>query len=158
MNRLERTVKKLENKPFDMLSKAIGRVVPFVGTSGLRFGKMTKERVIVHVKNKRKVRNHIGQIHAAGMILLAETATGMVVGMNVPDDKVPLVKSLSTNFVRRSEGAMRAEAWLTVAQQEAIQSQEKGEVVVPVKVTDESGEEPIVCEAVWAWRPKKKRN
>jgi acyl-coenzyme A thioesterase PaaI-like protein len=156
MNRLSKTVKKLENKPFDLLSKAIGRVVPFVGTSGLHFEKMTKERVIVTLKNKRKVRNHIGQIHAAAMILLAETATGMVVGMHVPDDKVPLVKSLKTDFVRRSEGAMRAEAWLTAEQQEAIRSLPKGEVVVAVKVTDESGEEPILCEAVWAWREKRK--
>lgn len=158
MNRLEKTVKKLENKPFNLLSRAIGRVVPFAGTAGLHFEQMTRDRVIVTLKNKRKVRNHIGQIHAAGMVLLAETATGMVVGMNVPDDKIPLVKSLKTDFIRRSEGAMRAEAWLRPEQQDAILTLEKGEVLVSVKVTDESGEEPIVCEALWAWIPKKRRD
>lgn len=157
MNRLEKTVKKLENKPFDLLSKAIGRVVPFVGTTGLKFEVMTRERVIVKVNNRKKNRNHIGQIHAAAMVLLAETATGMVVGMNVPDDKVPLVKYIKTDFVRRSEGAMRAEAWLTPEQQDAIRTQPRGEVMVAVKVTDESGEEPIICEAEWAWREKKKK-
>ena len=37
-----------------------------------------------------------------------------------------------------------------------MQSQDKGEVVVPVTVTDASGEQPIVCEFIWAWVPTKK--
>ena len=113
--------------------------------------------MIVSLKNRRKVRNHIGQIHAAGMILLAETATGMVVGMNVPDDKVPLIKSMKTNFVKRSTGAMRAVAHLSAEQIEKIKTLEKGEVQVPVTVTDEVGVEPVLVEAIWAWIPKKKQ-
>lgn len=157
MNRLEKTVSKLSKYPNAIMSFAIGRAVPFTGTSGVRYEKMTKERVIVSIKNRPKVRNHIKQIHAAAMVLLAETATGMVVGMNVPDDKIPLIKSLKTNFVRRSKGAMRAEAWLTEEQIQQILTQEKGEVLVPVKVTDESGESPVECEMLWAWIPKKRK-
>jgi len=157
MNRLEKTVNRLSKYPKSVLSFAIGRVVPFVGTSGLCFEEMTKNRVIVTVKNRRKVRNHIQQIHAAAMVLLAETATGMVVGMNIPDDKIPLIKSLKTDFVRRSKGAMRAEAWLTEDQIQQILTTDKGEVLVPVKITDESGESPIESEMLWAWIPKKRK-
>ena len=88
------------------------------------------------------------------MILLAETATGMVVGMNVPDDKIPLVKHLNTKFVRRSKGAMKAEAWLTPEQKQKIETTPKGDIIVSVKITDESGESPIECEACWAWISK----
>ncbi len=157
MNRLEKTVTKLKKYPNAVLSYAIGRVVRYTGTSGLRYEEMTKERVIVSIKNRKKVRNHIGQIHAAAMVLLAETATGMVVGMNVPDDKIPLIKSLTTNFVRRSTGDMRAEAWLDENQIQQILTEDKGEVLVKVKVTDESGESPIECEMLWAWIPKKRK-
>ncbi len=157
MSRLAKTVKKLEKYPKSWLSFAIGRTVRLVGTTGIQFEEMTTDKVIVTLKNKAKVRNHIGQIHAAGMVLLAETATGMVVGMNLPDDKIPLIKSLKTNFVRRSKGAMRAEAWLSEAQKQQILTEDKGEVLVNVKVTDESGQSPIECEMLWAWIPKRKK-
>lgn len=157
MNRLEKTVSKLKKYPTWVLSFAIGRIVKFVGTAGCRFDLMTKEKVVISLKNKPKVRNHIGQIHAAAMVLLAETATGMVVGMNVPDDKLPLMKSIHTKFVKRSNGHMKAEAFLTSEQIEQINTLEKGEVTVKVKVTDQTGEEPVICEMIWAWIPKGKR-
>lgn len=157
MNRLEKTVRKLDKYPKWILSRAIGSTVKFVGTAGCQFEEMTKDRVIVTLQNKRKVRNHIGQIHAAAMVLIAETATGMVVGMNVPDDKLPLMKKLESKFVRRSKGKMRAEAWLTEEQKERIRTEEKGDVLVSVKVTDESGEEPVICQMLWAWVPKRRK-
>jgi hypothetical protein len=38
-----------------------------------------------------------------------------------------------------------------------ITTMDKGEVTVPVTITDESGGEPIQCEMVWAWVPKARR-
>ena len=156
MNRLEKTVKKLSSYPSWVLSLAIGNVVKYTGTSKISYDVMTKERVVVSAKNRKKIRNHIGQIHAAAMILLAETATGMVVGMNVPDDKIPLVKFLNTKFVKRSEGNMKAEAWLTPEQMQYIKDTPKGDLMVKVIVTDEAGNSPIECEACWAWISKDK--
>lgn len=156
MNRLERTVNQLKAYPTWLLSFAVGRIVKFTGTAGISYDLMTRDKVIVSMKNRPKVRNHIGQIHAAAMMLLAETATGMVLGMNVPDDKIPLLKYMNTKFVRRSEGRMQAEASLSENQQQHIMNTEKGDVVIQVKVTDESGEEPVLCEVCWAWVPKRR--
>ncbi|MFX6755288.1 DUF4442 domain-containing protein, partial [Acinetobacter baumannii] len=74
------------------VSLIFGNVVPFVGTSGLRYEELTYNRVVVSVRNRRKVQNHIKSVHAAAMALLAETASGFVVGMNLPDDRIPLIK------------------------------------------------------------------
>jgi len=49
---------------------------------------------------------------------------------------------------------MIATATLTDEQQKLMQSTEKGETLVKVQVTDESGEEPIQCEMLWAWIAK----
>ena len=84
---------------------------------------------------------------------LVETATGMVMGMNVRDDCLPVVKDMRVQFKKRGQGAMRAVATLTDAQRELIRSTTKGEVAVPVTVTDESGNQPIECEFIWAWIP-----
>ena len=38
-----------------------------------------------------------------------------------------------------------------------MQETEKGESMVTVTVTDESGQEPIICEMLWAWVSKRKK-
>lgn len=157
MNRLAKTVDRLKSYPTWVRSLAVGRVVKFTGTAGVSYDEMSTDRVVVSLANKSKVHNHIGQIHAAAMMLLAETATGMALGMIVPDDKLPLLKYMNSKFVRRSQGKMQAVAQLTAAQKEQVLSQDKGDVLVEVKITDESGEEPIICECCWAWVPKKRK-
>ncbi|WP_297926147.1 DUF4442 domain-containing protein [uncultured Agitococcus sp.] len=138
-----------------VISKIFGKVVPYVGTSGLLYEELTPERVVVSIKNQRKVQNHINNVHAAAMALLAETATGFIVGMNLPDDKLPLIKTLKVSYYKRTQGDMRAVATLTPEDIARIEREPKGEVLVPVIVTDESGGEPIKCEMLWAWVPKR---
>jgi len=72
--------------------------VPFVGTARLQVETLEPERAILSVENKRRVQNHIDGVHAAAMALLAETATGFVVGMNLPDDTLPLLKSMHIDY------------------------------------------------------------
>ena len=97
------------------------------------------------------MQNHIGGIHAIAASLLAESATGIVFGMNVPDTHVPLLKSMTVNFQRRMKGDLVATASLTDEQIALITSADKGDLIVPVSITDESGEEPIEVIMNWAW-------
>ena len=154
-NRLARQLDRLSEVPAFarpwFRSVVLRRAVPFTGTAGLDFIEMSTGRVEIGIKNEKKVQNHIGGIHASAMNLLAETATGMVVGMNVRDDCTPLAKSLTMAFKKRATGAMRAVAVLTPEQQALMQASDKGEVTVQVTVTDEAGIEPVECEFVWAW-------
>lgn len=159
-NQLSRNVARFHQLPVGLrpwlTSLVLGKVVPLVGTAGLRFDEISTTRVVVSIRNRRKVQNHIKGVHAAAMALLAETATGFCVAMNVPDDKLPLIKTMKVDYVRRSVGDMKAVAQLSQAQVTQILTQEKGEVVVPVTITDESGQEPIKAEMTWAWVPKKR--
>ena len=156
-NRLERQLDRLVDVPAFARTWYQGvvlrRAVPFTGTAGLDFLQMGRGRVEVGLRNEKKVQNHIGGIHASAMNLLAETATGMVVGMNVRDDCIPLAKELKMAFKKRATGAMRAVATLTPEQQALMRDSDKGEVKVQVTVTDEAGVEPVECEFTWAWIP-----
>lgn len=159
-NKLNRMISALSRLPGSARRHAmgllLGRVVPFVGTASMSVDEMSVGRVAVRIPNRRRNRNHIGQVHAAAMALAAETATGFVVGMNVPDSRMLLIKSMKVDFKKRSQGELRAVATLTEVQQGEILTKEKGEVLVEVHVSDESGEEPIHCEMIWAWIPKKR--
>ncbi|MDZ4386917.1 MAG: DUF4442 domain-containing protein [Moraxellaceae bacterium] len=157
-NNITRTLSTLNKLPSSLRIRAIstifGTVVPFVGTSGLRYEKLNNNEVVVSIRNRRKVQNHIKGVHAAAMALVAETATGFVVGMNLSDDKLPLIKSLHVDYKRRAVGDLRAVATLTDEQVAMIQREPKGEVLVPITVTDESGQQPIECQMLWAWVTK----
>lgn len=159
-NRLSKTVAKFDGLPEGLRTAAVsfvlGNVVPYIGTSKLKFEELTPERVVVSIQNRRKVQNHIKNVHAAAMALLAETATGFCVSMNLSDDKLPLIKTLKVDYLKRTQGDMRAVAQLRPDQIQLIQSQDKGELTVPVTITDETGGEPITAEMVWAWVPKKR--
>jgi len=157
-NRLSKLVKATAKLPkgirSTLWSKAFGRIVPMVGSANIRYLEVSHAKVVVKIENHRAMQNHIGQVHACAMALIAETATGFVTGMNVPDSCIVLIKSLKVDFKRPSKGAMTAVATLTDEQQKLIQSSEKGETLVSVIVTDETNQEPIQCEMLWAWVAK----
>ena len=131
--------------------------VRLAGTAGLRVDQLSHCESHVTLANRRNIQNHIGGLHACSMALAAESATGMVVGMNVPDSKIPLLQQMKINFVRRCQGNVTAHAWIQPADQERIWSQDKGNVLIPVHVHDESGQEPIQAELLWAWVPKQRK-
>lgn len=159
-NPLARAVATLERLPSPLAKRAITRLftsqVRFAGTAGIRFETLQADTVVATLANRKPVRNHIGGVHAAAMALLAETASGAVFGMNVRGDALPLLKSMRLDYVRRAKGALRAVATLDDTQRSSMQTDERGALTVPVVLTDEDGESPVVCEMIWAWVPKKK--
>lgn len=140
-----------------LISSIFGFAVRFAGTGGVRFERLDEMRAVLHLRNRRKVRNHIGGIHAAAMALLAESATGAVFGINLPAGKLPLLKNMHIDYLRRANGDLRAEATLEMGQRLLMQNEERGEVTVAVRVTDSQGEEPIQCQMTWAWIPEKSK-
>jgi len=160
MNQLSTIVSKINLLPDIARSRALslffGRTVKFVGTAGAKVQTLNNKRCVVMLRNRKPIQNHIGSVHAVANALIAETATGFVVGMNVPDSAIPVIKTIKLDYVKRSVGDMRAEAWLTDEQVEAIQTQEKGEVTVAVSITDAEDKEPVIAEMVWAWTPKRR--
>lgn len=158
-NRLSKLIKLSSKLPLGLRTKlwnrSFGHVVPMVGTAKIHYITVQPHQVTVQLKNHKSMQNHIGQLHACAMALLAETATGFVCAMHVPDHAVLLIKQMHIDYKRPSKGTMTATAILTLEQQQLLQSTLQGETLVEVTVQDETGAEPIVCKMLWAWRPKK---
>jgi uncharacterized protein (TIGR00369 family) len=151
VNMTSRLPKPIRTK---LWNKTFGRIVPMVGTARIQYIHMQPQQVIVRMENHKSVQNHIGQMHACAMALLAETATGFITALNVPDTSIMLIKSLHIDFKRPTKGAMQAIASITNEQQQLMQNSEKGEAFISVVLTDESTEPPIQCEMLWAWVAK----
>lgn len=159
-NRLSKLVNATSKFPqgirTTLWSKAFGRIVPMVGTANIRYLEVDQHHVVVRIENQRNMQNHIKGVHAAAMALLAETATGFLTGLHVPDHRILLIKSLHVDYLKVAQGGLTATASLSPEQQQFIAEQEKGELLIPVTVIDDTGNEPIQCQMLWAWLPKRK--
>lgn len=161
-NQIIRALDRIEKAPAFirpwLKDKAIGAMVPMIGRAKIHFVQTKSNIWEATLANHRRVGNHLGQVHAAGMILLAETLGVMIMAYNLPDDRIPLVKHIDASFVKRSSGGMHAKVELTAAQVQYIQDNEKGEMPLEVTVTDEAGNQPILITITSAWVPKVRKN
>jgi acyl-coenzyme A thioesterase PaaI-like protein len=156
-NRLECQLERLDEVPAFartwFRSVVLRRALPFVRTAGLRFIEMSQQRTEVGIRSRHKVHDQTGSVHASAINLLAETASGMAVGMNLRDDCLPLLREVKMTFKSRAAGSLRAVAALSDAQRAAMRAGDHGEITVPVSVTDEAGDHPVECEFIWSWMP-----
>jgi len=67
-NSMCRMVDKTTSLPAGMrswvITRMFGKFVPFLGTAGLVFEEVGRERMVVSVKNRKKVQNHIKGLRA----------------------------------------------------------------------------------------------
>ncbi|KGJ97323.1 DUF4442 domain-containing protein [Colwellia psychrerythraea] len=138
-----------------LLTKLFASKVKFAGTTGIVIQEISTKKTKIFLANKKSVQNHIGGIHAIAAAVLAESATGIVFGMNVPDSKLPLLKNMQVNYQRRMQGSLTAVARITDDQIALISQEKKGSLFVQVTIEDESGQAPIECQMEWAWVSKK---
>jgi acyl-coenzyme A thioesterase PaaI-like protein len=160
-NKLSRLVSKVNSAPAFcrswLLTLLFGRTIKFAGTAGVKVESLDFQQAKLRLANRSKVQNHIGSVHAAATALLGESASGFLLGMHVADDKIPLLKSMQIQYLKRSTGALMAQAQLDDAQISQIRSTDKGEVVIRVLIKDQLGVEPVEALYTWAWIPKTRK-
>ena len=159
-NKLAKLINKINKCPDSLrrflLTKAFCSKVKFANTSGILIDRLSANEAHLRMMNKKKVQNHIGGVHAVAAGLLAESATGILVGLNITDNALPLLKSMNIEYKQRMQGDLKAVARISPEQQHRFQSEEKGNLIVEVEITDDTGEQPIFCQMEWAWVPKRK--
>tara|TARA_R110000744_G_scaffold16472_7_gene45375 strand:+ start:5374 stop:5862 length:489 start_codon:yes stop_codon:yes gene_type:complete len=158
VNRFSRVVNSIKKLPkvshSFFLTKLFCSQVKYARTSKVTIVEIEQQQVKLLMVNRKRVQNHIGGVHAIAAALLAESATGIVFGLNLPDSCLPLLKSMTINYQRRMQGDLTAVATIS-DEQIALLTQEKGNMVITVTIIDESGEQPIECQMTWAWITKR---
>lgn len=140
-----------------LVTRAVGSVIPFVDTAGCFIEAYQPTRVAVRLDNREAVQNHLGGLHAAALALLAETASGLVVALNVPPASSPLLRTMDVSFEQFARDSVEAEATLSDEDAERIRSRPIGKVDVDVTLSAPDDETTLVSSALqWAWVPKKR--
>ena len=119
MNRLHTLVSKMNGYGLPnmlhqfVLSTMFKTKVKFAGTTGIHIRSLTGKEAHVTLKNSWRIQNHIGGIHACAVSVLAESTSGMLLGLHVPDTHLPLLKKMSISYKTRIQGNLTAIATLT---------------------------------------------
>jgi acyl-coenzyme A thioesterase PaaI-like protein len=104
---------------------------------------------VVRIANERKNQNHVGTIHAAALVLVGETAGGLVL-LNEPrfQGYLLLAKGLSIRYRKPAQGDCSASARLTEEQVVAALAAvaERGKVDVPLAIELRNDAGDVLCE------------
>jgi len=89
---------------------------------------------VVTMRKRRKVKNHIGTVHAIAMANLCEIAAGTMTEVSIPRKMRWIPKSMDIEYLRKAASAVTATADLP-----PVRPGEKQDAVVAVDVRDKSG-------------------
>jgi len=92
---------------FDAILAAIN---PYTGTIGARCLSLAPGRARVQLRERWRVRNHVGSIHAVALTNLAELTAGLALLFRLPVDARAIPIRLTIDFHRKARGVVTASA------------------------------------------------
>lgn len=131
-----------------LFSFLLGRMTPYSGSIGARVAELSPGFCRVTLRDRRRVRNHLGSIHAIALANLAEMASGLAVLVGLPAGVQGIVTGFSITYLKKARGLLTAEC--RAASLEVTSEQE---YEAAVAVTDTAGDVVARATARWRLRP-----
>ncbi|MGJ8669617.1 MAG: DUF4442 domain-containing protein [Oceanococcus sp.] len=141
-----------ERMRYLIMSFAVGKVVPFLQTAGLKIDECDPNIVSLSLANKRKVQNHMGTIHASAISLLAEATSGLLLNMNLPGNAKYSTLTTNAEYIEIARGGIVATASFSPEEQLSVKDTDKGSMEIPVSVRDARNVEVAKFSVVWSWK------
>lgn len=151
-NRVLSLYRKLESMPLGgaIFARALCMQAPYFSTIAPSFGKLAPGEVVVRMKNRRAVHNHIGTVHALAVGNLCELAAGTMMEVTVPSTHRWIPKGMNIEYLKKAETDLEARCtWDGAVDDVGI------EVPVTVHVTDAKGVE-VTRAVIRMWVSPKK--
>lgn len=140
--------RRIHKLPFGtrLFSRVLGRAVPYSGTIGARVLTLEPGHCVLEFRERRRVRNHLGSIHAIALVNAAELAGGLATLSSLGPEVRGIVTHLEMDYHKKARGTLTVTSRTSVP---PVPPQGSEHVVTSV-LTDSSGE--VVCEGRFHWR------
>jgi acyl-coenzyme A thioesterase PaaI-like protein len=92
---------------------------PYFATIAPRFVTLEPGRCEVTFRDRRRVHNHIGTVHAIALCNAAELSAGMMTDVTIPAGMRWIPKGMTVEYVAKAKGTMHATATPELAPNEA---------------------------------------
>jgi acyl-coenzyme A thioesterase PaaI-like protein len=121
-----------------LFSRAVCLRAPYFATIAPRFIALEPGRCEVRIRDRRRVHNHIGTVHAIALCNLAELSAGVMTEASLPSTMRWIPKGMTVDYLKKARGTMHAVATPDVA---IVESSAGYELPVTVSVRDPRGDE-----------------
>ena len=127
-----------------LFSRLLGFIVPYTGTIGAHIRELAPGYCRATLRDRRKVRQHLGSVHAVALVNLGEVTSGLAMLMALPPGVRGIVTRLSAEYFRKARGTLTAEARVTVPEVSG-----PTEHAIEARIADSTGTEVCQVQAVW---------
>lgn len=136
-----------------LFSVFLGRLVPYSGTLGARVEELEPGRSVVRLPDRRRVRNHLGSVHAVALTNLGELTSGLAVLSALPPEVRGIVTGLQTEFHHKARGELTARSEAEPPAEPGSPEAWYGDRVATAHIADAAGREVATFRATWRLGP-----
>lgn len=110
--RLQRLWQRLQHLPGGawLFSRILGWAIPYTGTIGANIKILKPGFAQIHMRDRRRVRNHLHSVHALALANLGEVASGLAMLGALPADIRGIPTRLTIEFYKKARGRLIAES------------------------------------------------
>lgn len=125
-----------------------GFFVPYSGTLSFHILKLSRGQAYLELRDRRRLRNHLGSIHAAALMNFAELVTGFAFVSTWDEGMEGILVKFEVQYLKKARGRL----FCRVKEMD-IQWIDESIAVVQGEVVDRQGE--VVCQAVSTWKTRR---
>jgi len=127
-----------------LFSRMLARRVPYSGGTGAVVRLLEPGRAIVEMADRRRVRNHLGSVHAVALVNLGELASGLALLTALRPGIRGIVVGIEAEYLRKARGPLISDCFAAPPEVD-----DEMEHTVEAPIIDQEGE--LVCRVSARW-------